>query len=89
VGGLKEMATVDYFEINSYNEVMIRSYKNGRSTETTWHSVPLKVIRWFVNLKSAPTLAEVEAKITAANNAEDRKHSDTLAGIGSFWKEDD
>jgi hypothetical protein len=80
------MAIIDRFEFTSYGELKLNTYKDGRSTETTYHDIPKSILIWLLERKTAPEQGDIDKKIHAYR--EKHKKEYTIACY-DFWSEED
>jgi hypothetical protein len=80
---------IDYFEINSYGELKLRT-NGSHQVEHTYYGVPTSVIRKFINAKNVPELTDVNKWIEAAKEKKESKYADKSISLHSdFWNSDD
>jgi hypothetical protein len=85
-------STIDRIELKlngkTWNEVMLREYKNGRSIERKYSDVPKTLVMKLLNSSTAPTVADFDGWLREYDAAEKKKRQSDVpceVGLGSDW----
>jgi len=76
------------FTIESYGNVKIKTYAERGEVTHEYYSVPVSIIKKFINASKAPTLKDFEEWISDDREKKSIKDSHICSIGTSFWHQD-